>query len=265
MAALMWTVMALLVASVYGDAASFCSESPPGHYCSNDLTGFYWCLPSPYSSAFFECPAGTQCDCFVGPACENVPTIGTYSPCGYHTTTPSYPSAYTETEIITGENSYPVYHESITGTATIYLNGQMERIDTHLATNNSITGVVVQSNTETFYLNGYQYVYYPDFNNCSKTTFSGPLPNTGVPDGYQILSSNANSDTYYFLTGYTYPSEPYGTTDEITVTKSHPIHPISTSTVVNSFRVTYTTNTYTTSFHQGAPANSVFDLPAACI
>lgn len=73
------------------EVTDFCSNGPPGMYCKNNLSGFYWCLESASQSAFFACPAGTQCNCFVGPNCQSVPTIGGGSPCGYVPNLPKYP------------------------------------------------------------------------------------------------------------------------------------------------------------------------------
>jgi len=251
------------------DVASFCSQGPPGHYCSDDLSGFYWCLPNPVQSAFFACPTGTVCNCFVGPACENVPTVGQYSPCGYHTVTPSFATSYTATESISGHNTAPVTSVNVTGSATIYLSGTLhkERIDTSLSMTESFSGTTTTSSTQEYYTlnaNGtYSHFTFDTIASSCTGEVVATLPNTGVPDGFQIFNSTATDDTYYFLTGHKQPEEDYGTTETITVDKTTNV-PLSSSKIINSFRVVYRTFYTFTSYNPGEPSSSVFTIPAAC-
>jgi len=263
-------MLALGLAVCLADVASFCSQGPPGHYCSDNLSGFYWCLPNPAQSAYFACPATTVCRCFIGPACENVPTVGTGSPCGYPTITPSFATSYTASQTITGHNSYPVSSEIVTGAATIYLSGTLhkERIDTFLATTDSSSGTTRTTSTREYYTlnaNGtYSHFTFDVIASSCSGEIVTTLPNTGVPNGFQIYNSTALDTTYYSLSGYKQPIEIYGTTETVRVAKNTNV-PLSSSKIINSFRVTYNTFNTFASYHVGEPISSAFTIPAVCL
>jgi len=262
----------IFVANSHGeDAPTFCQSVPPGMYCNSDVSGFYWCLPQTSQSVIQQCPLGTNCQCFQGPVCTSVPTVGNGSPCGFPTATFSYASSFTATQTIISYEIDPVCHVNTTSQTTVYLNGNSERVDSTSITENSCTpGNTLQHTQDFYFLNSNgsvtHYAYNVDANSCAGSITSGPLPNSGIPNGYEYFGSSTyrgqSVNIYYFMNGLTFPEELYGYTDYIYVSTSN--LPVYEARINYSFRVNDGIDTTWNSFTAGAPPSSTFDLPAAC-
>jgi len=206
---------------------------------------------------------------FFGPACTNVPTIGSGSPCGYHTTTPSYAQSFIATQTQVINYHLPVYDSVGHASRILYVDVSLgkERIDTYSSTTN-YEGPATNSSTQEYFIKSGSQINHYTFDvttsTCTSEVLTGSLPNTGVPNGYQLLSSTSSTNTYYLMTGGRVPEEFYGTLNEITVSKSHPIVPISEYYDNHQFRIDTQYNTTWTSFSAGNPNAAVFTLPAAC-
>jgi len=270
-----------LASSIYGqqNVTEFCNSAPPGLYCNSELTGYYWCLANPStSSAFFMCPAGTQCLCFDGPNCENVPTVGVYAPCGWPPIEPTFPAAYTSTQDVSIVVRAPVCTFTTEANRTIYVSTSraMVRVDTESSESNtcSADNSTVLANTLEYYtLSNDSSVTHYTFDvinqSCTASSGPGPLPYLGVPANYQFLRSdtfsNQTVDVYYFMNGLRIPQELYGVVDYIYVTKTNPAIPVFENRIDYAFRVNTVTNATTTSFTEGEPGLRIFELPMQCL
>eukprot|EP01114_Cavostelium_apophysatum_P017098 TRINITY_DN49_c0_g1_i1.p1 TRINITY_DN49_c0_g1~~TRINITY_DN49_c0_g1_i1.p1 ORF type:complete len:276 (-),score=64.66 TRINITY_DN49_c0_g1_i1:110-868(-) len=244
--------LALLCVKAYGDAASdFCANGPPGLYCNDDLSGYYWCTGA--QSFNQPCPPGTQCNCFHGPECSSVETIGNGSPCGFVPVLPNYPNAFTATRETTTTITHPGGSQTSTTTQLYQFDrysGRL-RIDTETETS---------SYTDLF-TNGYHY----RIEGASCTTLSDYIA-VGVPNGYQLLESDATTgvDTYYYRNGgqNNGQSTIYG---EIEVNSAK--QPISEYYRFNggpSNPTSTVSETAWSNFVFGAPDGSVFAVPSNC-
>lgn len=267
-----------LVLSQIQDPNTFCQGVPAGSYCSNSLSGYYWCV-SGGTNSFQTCGSGTECSCFVGPNCANVPTVGSFSPCNRHQTTPSYPSAYWSYQTANIVSTNPSCSMSGTSTITVILSASgKERIDTNrnmpLSCGSSSTQTQI---SEWFFVNAdstlTHYFYQVSSSQCTKEIINGQLPNTRVADGYELLSFNTYSGAYfpsqtanvwYYISGETYPSQPYGYWDEIHASTSGPTIPLYHNRRDDNFRVSTWTNATTITFTQGEPDSQYFTMPSAC-
>jgi len=253
-------------------AVDFCQNIPPGMYCNSDLSGYYWCLDQESSSILQPCPGGTVCLCFHGPDCTRVPTVGNGSPCGFATTVPSYASSFTATQTVLVHEQLPACVENSTIQRTVYVDGESERIDSTIFGYISCTSQSSITHTQEYYTlnsNGTvtKHVYSVDDNSCSGFLIDGPLPNVGVPSGYEYFGSDTvngqSVDVYYIMSGLIFPSELSGFTNYIYVIPSSPVVPVKEVRVDYAFRINTQTNTTWDSFTSGTPSVS-FTLPTAC-
>jgi len=270
----MKAIVLLLAFILYASAQSaptFCESLPPGMYCNSAATGYYWCLPQYTSSVLQACPAGTVCECFQGPECSRVPTVGNGSPCGFATTVPGpYATAFTATQTVVASTTLPACTQNSSSSNTVYVNGVNERVDSTIYTDSTCGDSGTTTHTQTYYTANSdgtvtEHVYSVEAGTCSSSSFTGPLPNIGVPAGYEYYGSDSINgvavSVYYFMQGLSMPSELYGMTNYIYVTSSNV--PVEEMRVDYAFRVNTRTNTYWNSFTSGAPTAS-FTLPAAC-
>jgi len=267
-----------LIASIYGqqqNVTDFCNSAPPGHYCNSALTGYYWCIANPSSSsAFFTCPTGTQCSCFDGPSCENVPTVGVYAPCGWPPVESTYPDAYIATQDVSIVVRAPACIFTTEANRTIFVSATraMVRVDTESSETTSCSLDNSTANILEYYALNDSTVTHYTFDainqSCTVSSGPGPLPYLGVPANYQLLRSdtfnNQSVDVYYFMNGLRIPQELYGVVDYIYVTKTTPATPLFENRIDYAFRVNTVTNSTTTSFLTGEPGLRVFELPSQC-
>jgi len=99
---------------------------------------------------------------------------------------------------------------------------------------------------------------------CSVSALNGSLPNTRIPDGYNVYTQTAAATTYYFRQDGHYPFAT-GITDMITVSKHTPVVPLTESYVDNEARSNLSRNTTWTSFKSEEPMATMFNLPSSCI
>jgi len=307
-----------LFSAIYGqNSTAFCNSTPPGLYCNSNLTGYYWCFaePSYADSAFFACQPGTQCLCFDGPSCQNVPTVGNFAPCGYHPVLPTFPASYISTQDVVILVRAPACTFTTHANRTVWVNANQSlvRIDTESSDTNSCTAdnSTVDNSTasnstannstannstsnnnstannssisiqEYFVLSNdstvKHYTYDVINQSCTASSGPGPLPELGVPAGYQFLRSetfdNKSVDVYYFINGLRIPQELYGVLDFLYVSKTNSTGgpnnttlaiPVFENRIDYAFRVNTVTNTTTTSFLTEEPGLEVFALPTPC-
>jgi len=260
--------LCLLVAA---DPITFCMGGPPGMYCNDDRSGFNWCLAAPYQSVEIMCPTGTVCNCFNGPTCTSVPTVGTGSPCGYPSNFIPFPLQYFA-EIFTTE----VINAPIT---TVFNNISIEesydaiignkRDDTTTITSNSPG--VTQTTDFDFANNGNgQSVHIHQDGNTCQTTLSS-FPSAGVPSSYQFLRldvlNGEDVNVYYWMNG----GQNNGLSStyiEIYTTRPSngfviPRKQVQIDNMPES-RVSTTQTTLWTTFITAQPDPSTWNIPAIC-
>lgn len=255
------------------DATTFCPAGPPGTYCAENGVGFYWCVPNG-GNWYIGCPSGTVCNCFQGPDCSTVPTVGDGSPCGYASVLPSFPESYTASTSTVSELHAPVGIIATTSTSNIYMDrsNNRERIDTASSTSD-YGQPPTSSNIVDYYFDNNNgtvshYSYNSDSQSCMLTLDSGVLPNSRVPAGYQFLREDTWEgvavNVYYFRNGGRIPSYETGLHDYLYVTQSSPAEPVHESIYDNVWRQSVSANVTWNSFTVGSPSASLFSLPTAC-
>jgi len=258
------------------NVSAFCDSGPQGTYCSEDSTGFYWCLEgqSHSQSSFFQCPSGTTCLCFQGPECKSVVTVGNGSPCGYFTSPSYFPTSYTATQKQNSSQHVPVGVIYTNSSRTLYVSGSLgkERIDTTSSISQFGQSPTTLNMQEYFILNANgnvtHYTYYQTYNSCVSEIIPGPLPNTRVPSDYQLWKTETINgqtyDVYIFRKDGRYTSYESGLHVELYTKGSNPSYPVFENVLNDRWRNGVMTNTTWTSFVVGEPAPSLFNLPSLC-
>jgi len=262
----------LLIGANSQSANDFCQAGPPGQYCNANGNGYYWCTAN--GNWLMNCAAGTSCLCFQGPECQTVLTVGSGSPCGWPPVSPKFRNSFSGNQFIKFSQNVPVGRIFTNSSTSIYVNGEIdkERVDT---ISNTYTTFNTESNAHTkeyYFLNSDNTVTHYKFDvlasTCTSEVISGPLPNTRVPQGYQLLRTEnvggRDLDVYYYRNGGRIPAFEGGLTDFFYVTQNIPAMPVFRNTTDSRWRNTQFTETTWTNFVNTKPAPSVFNLPAQC-
>lgn len=182
------------------DAAQFCQNGPPGKYCTADLSGYYECTGQ--AAYRFQCPAGTECACFVGPSCSSVELVGSGSPCQLVETLPLFPILLSVALNSTVSDSDRLGTTTRSEYFQLYLDRLFGRFRDDKVTPNR-TNIL---NSDYYYGNSSNNLHYAfDATQGTCTADYQPVPFFGIPNGYRFYNTSTYNgqavNIYYFRAG----------------------------------------------------------------
>jgi len=237
-------------------------------YCAPDLSGFYWCTQT--GSFLFQCPTGTVCKCFDGPACDQ----SQGSPCDFPPVLPTYPTEFTATRSIIENWFFPVETSQTNTSQRIYYSFShgAQRID-----NSSVTIVSIDTQQQTSSAQASEYtirlsstqiaVFSYSNGQCTGQVLDAAFPIWGVPNGYQQGNSSSQGTYWIYKFGGRIPGHGFSINAWILTSSSTPTIPIREnfySISISMEAVADSRSIAWNSFHSGTPNSSVFALPPSC-